>query len=216
LAELAILIPTRRRAHLLEPLVANVHQATKTSHRIYFIAQESDEETFEVLERLTSPDVIAVFTGDLNSCAKSTNAGYRASTEPFVFTGNDDVIFHDNWDLAALSKMNSVTHVVGTNDGHGRMSSFALVRRAFIEEHSGVYDRPNTLFHEYLHNYPDTELAEYAKHRGVWDEAPEAVVEHMHPDFGKADPLHANYVQSRETVAEDYRTYLNRKKAWQG
>jgi hypothetical protein len=216
LAELAILIPTRGRAHLLEPLLANMHAATKTSHRVYFIAQESDLETFEVLERLREPRMLALIVPDFNCYAKSANAGFRASTEPFVFTGNDDLRFHENWDLAALSKLDHWTHIIGTNDGHGRMASFALVRRAFIEKDSGVFDQPNILFHEYLHNYPDTELAEYAKHRGVWAEAPEAITEHEHPDFGKADPNHPNYVEGQQTVAEDHRTYLARVKAWGG
>lgn len=216
MAELAIVVPTRYRANKLAALIENIHATTETSHRIYFVVEEGDTETLDVLEGLCGHDVYAVILEGKGSCTISTNAGYRYSLEPFVFLANDDVRFHSGWDTAAFAVMNeNGAHLVGTNDGQGRYDCFVLLRRSYIEEHSGVFDRDNAVHHEYHHNYGDTELAEYAKHRGVWADAPDSLTEHVHWLFDKADPDHPNYAKARATEQEDRDTFIARRRQWQ-
>jgi hypothetical protein len=210
MSEIAVLIPTLGRAERLAGLVENVHAATEIPHTVYLIMESTDTESGLASGAL---DAVGVF-GRFGSCAAAVNAGYRASTEPFVAVGNDDCLFHPGWDIAALGGMSETTHVVGLNDGSGDCKCFQLIRRRFIEEHSGVYDQPGILYHTYASQCCDTEFAHYAQLRGVWADAPDAVLEHQHWRFGKADPGHPNYVRARATNQEDLAEYRRRREQW--
>lgn len=209
---IAVLIPTVNRAEALPDLLENIREATETPHRVYLIVENSDAETCDKLWHLKG-DHIAVF-GNFGSCAKAVNAGYLASTEPFFAVANDDCRFHEGWDTKALAHFSGDTHIVGLNDGSGDCKCFTLARRSFIEEHSGVYDKPNTVYHTYQSQCCDTEFAHYAMLRGVWDEAHDAVLEHIHWRFGKADPEHPNYERARATNGEDLAEYNRRRPLW--
>lgn len=210
--DIAVLIPTYLRAEKIGPLAENIAAVTETPHRIYFIAEYGDEPTRDALETV---DAVSVF-GDFGSCARAMNMGYQASTEPFLHTGNDDLEYQEGWDIAALTALEDETkHICGTNDSHGRMTCFAFVRRSYIEQHSGVFDKPNTLYHEYASQYVDTEFADYARARGVWTEARDSVTKHLHHDFGDADPGHPNYEKARAHLEADHALYRERKPQWE-
>jgi hypothetical protein len=203
-------IPTLGRPDRLPGLVENVHEATETPHRVYLV-MERDDSTSEAAAR--SLDTVDVF-GEFGSCAAAVNGGYLASDEPLFAIANDDVRFHPGWDTAAIAKLSDTAHIIGLNDGSGDCKCFTLARRSYIEEHSGVYDKPNTVYHTYKSQCCDTEFAFYAQFRGVWDEAPDAVLEHEHWRFGKAAPDHPNYVKARESNARDLEEYNRRWAEW--
>jgi hypothetical protein len=205
--DLAVIVPTVKRADMLEALVFNIHEVTQTKHRIYLVLESDDEESLKVAKGLDSVDVV----GEYGSNATAVNGGYRASKEPFLAIVNDDCLFHRGWDLAALKYFSDDVHVVGLNQGDGTCKCFFMVRRSYIEEHSGVFDKPNTLFHTYASQFPDTEFAEYAQHRGVWAEAQDSLVEHMHWTFGKGDANHPNYRKAVDTFAADQAVYAARR-----
>ncbi len=207
-----ILIPTLHRAGKLAALAANIHDATSVEHTIIFVAESHDQATQQTAGGIKGARLLI---GQYGSCAAAMNAGYRAGVGEFAFTANDDLRFRHGWDTAAIARMDIDTHIVGTNDGHGRMTCFAMARRRYIEQCSGVYDRPNQLWHEYISQYPDTELADYAKHRGVWGEAPDSITHHLHWEFGEADRDHPNYVKARETCGQDASVYTQRRAAWE-
>lgn len=209
--DLAILCPTLNRADKLPALVENIHENTETSHAIYFIMEAHDRDSFNAVKGLECWAV----QGRFGSCAAAYNAGFEFSTEPYCFLANDDCEYVPGWELPALSMIASGTPIVGVNEGHNRMTCFSMVERAFIEEHSGVFDRPGTLVHPYKSQYVDTELADYAKARGVWGEAEEGGIIHRHHEWGDADPNHPNYVKARETCAEDLETYKRRRVQWE-
>jgi hypothetical protein len=174
--------------------------------------EKGDKESEKASRNLDTVDVI----GDFGSCAAAYNAGFNACEEPYVFLANDDCEYGPGWEKPALEILKSgAAKVVGVNEGHDRMTCFSMVERAFILEESGVFDKPATLCHPYLSQYVDTELADYAKARGVWAEAHEGGVMHMHHDFGLADPNHPNYVKARRHLAEDHQTYITRKPQWE-
>lgn len=212
--DLAVLIPTLGRHEKLPDLLESLRAATVQPYRVYFIVEHTDTDTRTTLAGKT-PDNVTVVAGEFGSCAVAMNAGYRASQEPFFFTGNDDLWFHDAWDAEAMAVMEAdKKQVCGTNDGNGRMTCFAVVERKFIEQQSGVYDVPNTVYHPYVSQYCDTEFAEFAKHRGAWCEAPRAVTEHLHWEFGKADPDHPNYLKARSTHQDDAAVFQKRQAVW--
>src|SRR3954462_2291481 len=106
---IAILIPTMGRAEMLPTLVDNVHAATSTAHRTYLVIESDDRQTLDASKELDTVDVV----GEFGSCSIAMNAGYPASTEPFVFIANDDCVFHKGWDTAALAHMGGPVHIVG-------------------------------------------------------------------------------------------------------
>lgn len=207
---LAILCPTLNRADVLPGLVEQIRENTSTPHRIYFGMEAHDRESFDAVKGL---DVWAV-QGRFGSCAAAYNALFEFSTEPFCFLANDDLEFPQGWELPALAMLEKHP-IVGVNEGHGRMTCFSMVRRDFILEESGVFDKPGTLVHPYKSQYVDTELAEYAKARGVWGEAHDGGVIHRHHDFGDADPTHPNYLKARATLDEDRATFQERRPLWE-
>lgn len=206
---LAILLPTLNRSEVLPDLIDQIAANTGTPHKVYLGIETPDEATKKVSETLDTIDVI----GYHGSCAAAYNSTFQASEEPYCFLANDDLEFPKGWEVEALSLIDD-TPIVGVNEGHGRMTCFAMVRRSYIEEHSGVYDKPATLVHPYRSQYVDTELAEYAKHRGVWGEAHAGVI-HRHWEFGDADASHPNYQKAQEHLAADHATYEHRKREWQ-
>lgn len=125
--------------------------------------------------------------------AVKINHGYRTTTAPFLFTGADDLAFHPGWDVAALELMTDPTvGVVGTQDlSNGRVirgehATHLLVRRAYVDAF-GTIDEPGKIMHEgYPHEYVDDELVATARYRNAWRFCHESVVEHLHPQAGKA------------------------------
>ncbi len=208
---IAVVIPTYRRADMLEPLVDNIHATTENDHRIYLVMERDDKDSVAVAKGLDVRSVI----GKFGSCSVAVNYGYwKSDGEPFVAVANDDCVFHQGWDTAALARFTDTVHVVGMNDGLGDCKCFPMVRRSFIEQHSGVFDRPNAIFHTYKSQGPDTEFTFYAMLRGVWDAAPDAVVEHRNWRNGAADPDHPNYLKARDTILEDLEEYNRRAPLW--
>lgn len=140
--------------------------------------------------------------------------------EPMIFTAADDLVFHDGWYRAALSKMRDGIEVVGTNDLHnpyvlgGLHSTHSLIRRSAIEERGMVIDAgPGSVLYPYTHQYTDSEMVETARCRGVFAPCLEAVVEHDHPDFGTRKP-DAVDAHTRRNWAGDYDTFISRRHLW--
>lgn len=206
----AVIVPTLGRPDKLAPLVENIAEATDSPHRIYFVMEAHDRDSIDVAAGLDSIDVI----GDFGSCAAAVNAGYQACDEEFFAVANDDCRFHAGWDTAALAHMSESTHIVGLNDGSGDCKCFSIARRSYIAEHSGVFDKPDTVYHPYQSQCCDTEFAFYAQLRGVWADAHDAVCEHVHWRFGKADRNHPNYLKAQETNAADLAEYNRRRELW--
>lgn len=208
---LAVLCPTVHRADKLAGLAENLKANTSVAYRLYFVIESWDEDSFEATGHI--PDCVVV-RGDFGSCAAAYNAGFVSSTEPYVFLANDDLEFPEGWEIPALAMIQGGTPIVGVNEGHGRMTCFSMVERQFIEDFSGVYDKPGTLVHPYKSQYVDTELAEYAKHRGVWGEAEQGGVIHRHWEWGEADRNHPNYQKAQATCDEDRRVFEARRREW--
>lgn len=205
-----IILPTVNRADRLADLVANIHEATKTPHTIYLVMEATDRDSIDAAAKLDTIDVI----GDFGACSVAVNFGYWGSDSPFFAVANDDVRFHEGWDEIALDRFTDDLHVVGLNDGSGDCKCFHLVRRSFIEDESGVFDKPNTVYHTYKSQCVDTEFSLYAQVRNVYTEAPGAVLEHIHWRWQKADRDEPNYVKARATTQEDLAEYNRRRELW--
>ncbi len=139
--------------------------------------------------------------------AGAINAAYHATDEPYFFCGADDLRFYPGWLTHALAAM--------TDGIEGAIAPHFLVRRRYIARYSGVGDQPDTVLSAYDHNYTDTEFVGTARARRMYRYCPEAIVEHLHPLWGKAqdDPI---YEKGRRRYEEDGQRYIRRRPLWEG
>lgn len=150
--------------------------------------------------------------------ARKINIGVRETTTDLVFMGADDVRFGAGWFDVACSKLAPGVGVVGTNDlgsprvMRGEHATHSLVTREYCER--GLIDgSPGVLFEGYEHEFCDDELVGTAKARGAWAFAQDAIVEHLHPHWGKADS-DAEYERQRERMKISRSLYQRRRHMW--
>jgi hypothetical protein len=183
-AELAVLIPTYGRPQSLRPLVG-LFAETTPGHRIYLVMESRDRASIRAAEGLPTIDVI----GRFGSYAIAVNAGIRASEEPLILCGADDIRPHTGWLEAARAHLSEEIGFVSLNDlGNERVMSgdyatLPLLSRRYVEE------LDEDFYHEgYQHCCCDVDASRVARSRGAYVYAPEAIMEHLHPDWGKGKP----------------------------
>lgn len=223
---LAILVPVLGRPHRVRPLLASIAAATPSPHRVLFICDPGDDPNLFIEISRSGKG----FISPGGNYASKINAGIEATDEELIFTAADDLNFHSGWLEAASRRLSTSVGVVGTNDLcnprtngegdevgedgrlYGQHSTHSLVARWYVEQ--GTIDEPGKLLHEgYLHEYVDDELIATAQARGAYAHAPDSIVEHLHPDAGKAgvDDLYA----ARPLRMKQGRKHFNgRKHLW--
>ncbi|MDQ2648765.1 MAG: hypothetical protein M3Z03_04345 [Actinomycetota bacterium] len=152
--------------------------------------------------------------------AVKVNHGYRSTIEPWILVVGDDVRFTPGWFDAALVAAGEQYHLVGTNDLSGLdrrvLAVHPLVRRSWVDEHGASWDGPGTLAHEgYRHCFVDNEWTAVAHQAGVLTFAADAVIEHLHPEFGKA-AVDEVYARGRRSYERDERLWLQRAAEFAG
>jgi hypothetical protein len=198
-SELAILVPVSGRPQNVRPLLRSIHRHTPKPHSVYFITDVNDGEERATIKAVVreegfNPDRYLELFSIQGGYAKKINEGVRATAEPLVFMGADDLHFHEGWLEAALSRMDSWVGVVGTNDMcnartmHSRVghSTHSLMARWYAQK--GTIDEPDKVLHEgYWHEFVDDEFIATARRRGAYAHAIDSYVEHLHPHCGKVD-----------------------------
>jgi glycosyltransferase involved in cell wall biosynthesis len=153
---------------------------------------------------------------DGSSYAEAINLTYPNLTQPFFFMGSDDLYFHKDWDIEALKCMTEGVDVVGTNDLHnqevleGKHSTHSLVRKSYIDNIGGVFDKSFPILYNYKHNYCDSEFIETAKKREVFKPCLSSKVEHLHHIWGLS-PNDEVYQKGANANNEDLLTFNQRK-----
>ncbi len=213
----AVLVPILGRPHRITATFENITEATPEPHRVLFVATKGDTATVALLE---AGDVDHLIVDPPGSYAQKINAGYRATDEPTLYMAADDLHFHDGWLTAALDRLAGGIEVVGTNDlGNprtlrGEHACHNIFTRSYIETRSGVVDQPDTVLHEgYRHAFVDDEFVGTAQHRGVWAFAPDSIVEHLHPFFGKGD-MDRTYRIGQSHNTAGLRLHRQRRHLW--
>lgn len=214
-----VLIPVLDRPHRVEPLMADVAAATPEPHRLLFLVDERDRAELAELERAGADFALVAFRRRRYAC--KINDGIRASSEPLIFTGADDLHFHPGWLRAACAELSPSIDVVGTNDllnprvMAGDHSTHTLVRRSYVETFGTIDGELGILCHEgYPHEYVDDEMVGTAKLRGRFAVALDAVVEHRHPYNGGA-PVDATYRRGWAGRTTGRRVYDRRRHLWE-
>jgi hypothetical protein len=161
-------------------------------------------------------------TGRPGSFAEKANLGYRASRLPWLALVGDDVAFWPGWLQAGQQAAQAAgADVVGLGDAPGSIGAarltggqhacHLLLRRRYVEALGGGWDGPGVLCHEgYWHWCVDDELVEAAKRRGRFTFAVGAVVEHLHPAWGKAT-IDETYALGHQRTQQDLALYAARR-----
>lgn len=213
-----MLVPVLGRPHRVEPVVRSLRATTPVPHRVLFVADAGDDDEIRAVQNCPGADLLVVGGTQRWSYARKINAGVRATTEPLIFTGADDLDFKPGWFTNAVALIGGPVSVVGVNDlgtarvREGRHATSFLVRRGYVER--GTIDKPGDLMHEgYHHNYPDDELVETAAARGSIAFATSAIVEHLHPHFGRAEDDDV-YALGRSQFRQDRTLFHTRRRLW--
>ena len=213
--DVVVLVPMLGRAHTIPALRESLYASTDRA-RILWLVTHGDRK---VLQKLGDDDHLALPPRRYGDYAAKMNAGYWASTEPLIFLGACDIRFHPGWLEACQPYVDAGFGVVGTNDlsnprtATGSLSTHTLVTRAYVQKF-GTIDQPNTLLHDgYWHEYVDDEFCATAKARGQWAHAPDAHVEHLHPDHGKR-PRDGLDDQRPRRMAQGRRVFRRRRHLW--
>lgn len=152
--------------------------------------------------------------------ARKINLGLHTTQAPYVFCGADDLVFHPGWADAAISvALEQEKCFIATNDlgnplvQKGEHATHPLVCREYALE-CGTIDTPGLIYHEgYWHQYIDNEATGTAKYRDCFAFAPDAVVEHMHPIWRKAEQ-DETYRLGDENRVEDRKLWTSRRPMW--
>ena len=205
----AILIPTLNRPHNLKPLIENIRDVTPEPHEIYFMT--SNKESKRVIEE--NGAICFNDVGDTDLITR-TNSLYRLTDEPYIYTGSDDIRFHEGWLSKMMKKMDEGFHVVVPQDLLNPNGTQALISRKYIEEQSCCVDVPNVVYYPgYKHDWAETEQFEVAKKRGVFARS-DAVVEHLHWSNGKAEK-DDDYNTGQSHSADGQELFKSRMHLWQ-
>lgn len=176
----AILIPTLNRPQYIKALIKNIREVTPEPHEIYFMT--SNKET-----KIIARENGAICFNDVGETdlITRTNALYRLTDEPLIYTGSDDMWCHEGWLSRLIEKIKEGYEVVVPQDLLNPNGTQALITRKYIEEQSCCVDVPNVVYYPgYKHDFAETEQFEVAKKRGVFSRS-DAVVEHLHWANGK-------------------------------
>lgn len=213
MAELVILLPVLGRPHRVKPVTESIRKATPDA-RIFFICSPGDDAMIEQVLKDPDLDYVCFEAG----YAGKINTAVDLTAEPLIFLAADDLDFREGWFEAAKEKLEDGIGVVGTNDlcnasvMAGEFSTHSLVTREYTK--LGTIDDPTRLLHEgYPHEYVDREFCETAKARRAYAHAHDAIVEHLHPQIGKA-PWDEIYSQQRSRMRVGRRIYSRRMHLW--
>lgn len=187
--KLATLVPVLNRPQNVAPLVGSFKRC-EAPGSLWFIVQRSDTAELEAIQAaeanyLPVDDDITTWPQKINHAVHTVNADW------YLFCA-DDVLFYPGWWQATM-KARRQFKVIGTNDltnprvTSGDHATHPLVEGRYARMAPKIDGQPGPLHEGYRHWYVDDEFIATAKARGVWSPCPEAVVEHLHPYWEKAE-----------------------------
>jgi hypothetical protein len=207
-----VLVPVVHRPWAAAPFMASV--AGDPRVRVTAIVQEPDSESLEAWALAGAEQLLQSGT----TFAQKVNAGFRTTDAPWMLLAGDDVRFTPGWLDACLRAAESGAQVIGTNEMDGKRvrlglhSCHPMISRVYVESQGASWDGPGVVCHEgYRHQYVDDEIVLVAKQRHVWAFAEDAVLEHLHPVYGKG-PQDAIYRLGASAASADRALFMERRR----
>lgn len=217
-ADLAILVPVLGRPHRVKPLLDSI-EATTPGARVLFLADPDDEAEIEAIERESiRGDLCVKMDTQGGNYATKINRGVGLTSESYLFTGADDLHFTPGWFEVARRLATDAIGCIGTQDLcnrrviRGEHATHFLLTRAYAEQPC-IDGSPGPIFQGYEHEFVDDELIGTARHRSAYAFAADAVVEHLHPQAGKA-PSDALYAAQGERMERSRPLFEERSRLW--
>ena len=199
MTELAVLVPVLNRPANVAPLVESFLAGCPDDAQLHFIVSDGDKAEWDAADRETRGYLrMKVYSSpSANTWPEKINLAvnylYRAD---WFLCAADDITFTPGW-WEATAELRADPHicVIGTHDsadgtGNPRVAGWThtchpLIRASYIRDF-GTWDEPGKAVHDaYSHWFVDDELVNTAKMRRAWAFCPEAVLEHLHPYWGK-------------------------------
>lgn len=233
---LAILIPVLNRPALVDRVVGSALETTPDARVVLIMTEGYEAEgqaCIESLGKFGRDGSVVLMTMEpqtVGDYAQKINAGIKATTEPYLFFGADDIVFQPGWFGAALNMMSidegTGVGVVGTDDmgswrpnspsrnaiRDGEHSTHCLVARWYCD--LGSIDNPDEVLTTlYAHEFVDDEFCATARYRGSWAIAPDSRVDHRHPNLGKAES-DESYARSVDRIPPGRALYRSRAHLW--
>lgn len=217
---IVVLVPVLDRPHRVQLLVESLAASCAPgSAWPYFLLSPGDADEEEAVSASGARYSVMEWEAGRGDYARKMNYGFTATTDEFVFLAADDLTFRPGWAEHAIARHHETgACVVGTNDlGNQRVvkgehSTHSLVHRDYGA--CGTIDDPSKLLHEgYHHNYVDDEFVDTAKWRGTYAHAADSIVEHLHPNWGKAQN-DDTYRRGNEHFNDDRAYYIERTRLW--
>ena len=190
LEPVAVVVPVLSRPQNVPTFMDSLRASTGLA-TAYFVCDPDDHAEQDAVRKHGGKVLLKAGT-----FAQKANHGYKSTTEPWLLLVGDDVVFRPGWYDRALRAAGDRFHLVGTNDLSSLKRELAvhpLIRRSWVDEHGASWDGPGTIAHEgYGHCFVDNEWTAVAAQDHAMILAPDAVVEHLHPLFAKAetDPIY--------------------------
>lgn len=209
-----IIVPVMKRPQNAQPFMESLRATVypgKTN--VVAIAGVDDTATMDAWEAVN--EWVVPCDKQPGSFGQRVNFGYRLTGGAWLLITGDDVRFHLGWYEASVHCIEqSGCKVIGTNDlgraVSGDHATHLLIEREYITNLGASWDGPGVVCHEgYRHSYVDDEIIRVARQRGTWAPCLAAVVEHMHPGWGKS-PHDETYAIGGAAFQRDGELYLQR------
>lgn len=206
----AIFIPSLWRPQGLERVINNIRDTTPEMHAVYVVVDKGDPPSQQVCKRYG----VQYWTDEAGYFAPRIQFLFEHTTEPWFFTGSDDIVFSQGWLRKCFAHVEPHIKVVCPNDGHNPKGTNFLVSREYVMECGGNADPPGHVYNPgYLHNFSDDEMVNIGIHRGVYTRAWDVVVESTHPTWGNA-PMDNTYGRMYGADPSDRQLYYSRWHLW--
>lgn len=211
----SILIPSLNRPKNLERVLLNIRETTPEPHRVYVMISENDIDS----QRVCRQQRTVFWTDsdpDLQYFVPRIQALFEKTSEPWIFTGSDDIVFPNNWLTGCYSAVDVGMKVICPNDGHNPKGTNFLVNRDYIMTEGGNWDPPGYVYNpSYRHNRSDDEMVNVAIYRKIYARAMNVLVESTHPSWGNA-PNDSTYDRVALVSWDDETLFQSRAYLWGG
>jgi hypothetical protein len=219
-----VLVPVLNRPERVDELSTSLNRSrANVEIDLLFLCTEGDLAEIDAVRMADDDHIVLPGPRQPGDYARKINLGARHAIDDgadWLFIGADDLCFCPGWaDEAVRVGERHRKRVVGTNDlGNalvmaGRHATHHLVHATYLDQ--GTIDEPGKLLHEgYDHQYVDTEMVGTARFRDEWVFAHEAVVEHLHFLWRKANH-DDTYALGQQRTREDAQLFQQRMRLWE-
>lgn len=201
-----VLLPSANRPDKLERCL-NSLMDSESPTRVVVATVTGDAESYEVAKQFGCMTLPIERGGSIS--AWNYLYGVMPNAD-YVVLAADDLTFHRGWLGYSLSAADrTMAELIGFNDLSPRCQQYAshwIVSTRFITNHLGGVMLPP----HYKAWYADQEVVDIAKREGLYHMEPNAVVEHLHPEWGKAK-TDDTYRLASKNHAADRNIYEERK-----